>query len=253
MTLTQSDLALLAAAGFVAGVVNSVAGGGSLISYPAFLLTGFNALVANVTNTVALVPGYFGGTLGYRKELEGQSGRVRVLAIVATLGAVTGSFLLVISTPSLFETIVPWLIVVACILFACQKRLNVLVLAQSSRVDHLRSPAHLMGQFVAAAYGAYFGAGLGIVLLAVEGMFLEDSLQRLNALKSFLSLIINVVALIYFALFATVGWAAVPVVLVASLAGGRVGASVARRIPDAVLRAFVIVTGLAVATRLLVA
>jgi uncharacterized membrane protein YfcA len=249
--LTAGRLALLAGAGFVAGAVNAVAGGGSLISYPALLLTGYNALVANVTNTVALVPGYLGGTFGYRSHLSGQGARIRFLLLVCILGAVAGAYLLVLSSPELFEAIVPWLIIVACALFALQRPLSRFLATRRAEAEHLRSPIHVGAEFVSAAYGAYFGAGLGIVLLAVEGLFLSDSLQRLNALKSVLSLVINGVAVVYFAVFAPVAWVAVPVMLVSSLVGGQAGAAVAKRLPDWVLRAFVIATGLAVAVKLL--
>lgn len=249
--LSMADLALLAGAGFLAGAVNAVAGGGSLISYPALLLTGYNVLVANVTNTVALVPGYLGGTYGYRSHLKGQWRRIRFLLVICVGGAVAGAYLLVISSPALFARVVPWLIIASCLLFAFQKRISAALIRRREGSDHLRSPGHVAGQLAAAAYGSYFGAGLGIMLLAVEGVFLSDDIQRLNALKSVLSLVINAVAVVYFGLLAPVAWAAVPVMLVASLAGGQAGAMVAKRLPEPVLRAFVIATGLAVAIKLL--
>lgn len=249
--LSGGELAVLAGAGFLAGAINSVAGGGSLISYPALLLTGFNPLVANITNTVALVPGYLGAAYGYRSHLRGQWARVRFLLAVAITGALGGAYLLVISSPDLFENIVPFLIIAAVLLFAFQAPLATAMAGHHGRPDRLRSPAHVTGQLLSAAYGSYFGAGLGILLLAVEGLFLADDIQSLNALKSLLSLVINGVAVVYFAIFAPVAWSAVPVMLVTSLIGGRAGAGVAKRLPDSVLRGFVIATGLAVAVKLL--
>jgi len=244
--------AILAGAAFVAGGVNAVAGGGSLISFPALLAVGYPALDANVTNTVALCPGYFGGTLGYRRELAGQRGRASALGTISAAGAVLGAVLLVVSSPELFELIVPFLIFLACGLLAVQPRLARFVQARGEQGGGGRRPLALYAsQFAAAVYGAYFGAGVGIMMLAILGIFLTDSLQRLNALKGLLSLLINVIAAVWFALFAEVAWLAVAVMALASLLGGQAGVALARRLDDRVLRALVIAFGLAVGLRLL--
>jgi uncharacterized membrane protein YfcA len=252
VALQPPDVALLAGAALVAGAVNAVAGGGSLISFPALLAVGYPAIDANVTNTVALCPGYFGGTLGYRRELAGQRGRVRALGATSTVGAVLGAFLLVISSPALFDLIVPFLIFLACGLLAAQPWLRRLV---QGRLEHggagQRPVALYAAQFLAAVYGAYFGAGVGIMMLAILGIFLTDSLQRLNALKGLLSLLINVVAAVWFAIFAQVAWLAVAVMALASLAGGQLGVVLARRLDDRVLRWLVVAFGVAVGLRLL--
>lgn len=247
------QIAILAGAALVAGAVNAVAGGGSLVSFPALLAVGYPALDANVTNTVALCPGYFGGTLGYRRELAGQGARVRALGAISAGGAVLGAFLLVVSSPELFELIVPFLIFLACGLLAVQPRLARFVRGRRERDGGGgRHPVALYGsQFLAAVYGAYFGAGLGIMMLAILGIFLADSLQRLNALKGLLSLLINVVAAVWFALFASVAWLAVAVMALASLVGGQAGVALARRLDDRVLRALVIAFGVVVGLRLL--
>ena len=249
--LSAGDYVLLGVAGFIAGAVNAVAGGGSLISYPSLLVTGYSPLVANITNTVALVPGYLGGVIGYRSHLKGQWARVRFLSIVAGLGGLAGAYLLVISDPHLFEALVPWLILIAVGLFAFQKPLTRAILGRSGARDRLRSPAHIAAEYLTAIYGAYFGGGLGVMLLSVQGAFLSDDLQTANAIKSVLSLVINGVAVAYFVVAAPVAWRAVPVMLVTSLLGGQVGAGVAKRLPDTVLRGFVIATGTAAAVRLL--
>ena len=257
-SLEPVQLLLLAAAALVAGAVNAVAGGGSLLSFPALLAVGFPALTANVTNSVALTPGYFGGTVGYRRELAGQRARILALGATSATGAVLGAFLLLVSSPALFERIVPFLIFLACGLLAVQTRLARLVReGRQPRGGRAGAERHTVplfaAQFLAAVYGAYFGAGVGIMMLAILGIFLTDSLQRLNALKGLLSLLIRVVAAVWFALFAHVSWVAVAVMAAASLLGGQLGVVLARRLNDQVLRWLVIAFGVAVGVRLLVA
>lgn len=254
--LGAGAIALLVAGATLAGAVNAVAGGGSLISFPALLAVGYPALTANITNTVALCPGYVGGTIGYRRELTGQRGRVVALSVTSVTGALTGSFLLLVSSPELFDRIVPWLILLACGLLAVQDMLGRFVRRRVGAVGHdagwTRWAPLLAIQFVAAIYGAYFGAGLGIMMLAILGIFISDTLQRLNALKGVMSLVINVVAAVYFALLAEVVWLAVAVMAVASLVGGRIGVAMARRLNDRALRWLVVVFGVGVAVRLMV-
>jgi uncharacterized membrane protein YfcA len=256
--LEPAQIALLAGAALVAGAVNAVAGGGSLLSFPALLAVGYPALTANVTNTVALTPGYFGGTVGYRRELQGQRGRALALGAISAVGAVLGAYLLLISSAELFERVVPFLIFLACGLLAAQPRLARLVRERRENGD---GPAaadaspHTVPlfttQFLAAIYGAYFGAGVGIMMLAILGIFLADTLQRLNALKGLLSLLINLIAAVSFVLFADVSWVAVAVMAVASLLGGQLGVVLARRLNDRALRWLVIAFGVAVGLRLL--
>jgi uncharacterized protein len=249
-----SGVALLVAAAALAGAVNAVAGGGSLISFPALLVVGYPAVTANITNTVALCPGYLGGTVGYRRELEGQRGRAIALGLTSTVGAVAGSYLLLVSSPAVFERLVPFLILVACALLAAQPVLGRMVRQRAGEDAPAGAarvlPLHVI-QFIAAVYGAYFGAGLGIMMLAVLGIFLTDTLQRLNALKGLLSLVINVVGALYFALLADVVWFAVAIMAVAALVGGRVGVALARRLSDRALRWMVVAFGVVVAVRLM--
>jgi uncharacterized membrane protein YfcA len=259
-SLEPAQLLLLAAAALLAGAVNAVAGGGSLLTFPALLAVGYPAITANVTNSVALTPGYFGGTLGYRRELAGQRRRILALGMTSAAGAVVGAALLLVSSPELFEAIVPFLIFLACGLLALQPRLARLVRSrregdgdpEPEQPDRHTGPLFAT-QFLAAAYGAYFGAGVGIMMLAILGIFLTDSLQRLNALKGLLSFLISVIAAVWFALFAEVGWVAVAVMAVASLVGGQLGVVLARRLDDQVLRWLVIAFGVVVGLRLLLA
>ncbi len=243
------DAALLASAGFGAGVVNAVAGGGSLITFPALLAAGYPSITANVTNSIAVLPGYAGGSLAYRRELAGQRARIRALAGTSVLGAATGAALLLVSPASVFEAVVPWLILAACGLLAAQPR----IAALARRARHARSPLVLHAAlFAATLYGGYFGAGLGILLLAILGVFVEDALQRLNALKGLLSLLVAVVAGIGFAIFGPIAWDAAAIIGLTSLLGGAIGVSAARRLPAPVLRGVVIAYGVAVAVVLLV-
>jgi uncharacterized protein len=237
--------ALLAAAGLGAGAVNAVAGGGSLISFPALLAAGYPSVTANVTNAIAVLPGYVGGSLAYRRELAGQAARIRALALTSAIGAASGAALLLVSPASVFEAVVPWLILAACGLLALQPHA-----APAGR--HRSPPALHAAMFAATVYGGYFGAGLGIMLLAILGVFVDDGLQRLNALKGVLSLLVAGVTAAGFALFGPVAWDAAAIVGVTCLAGGALGVGVARRLPARVLRGAVIAYGVAVAIVLLV-
>lgn len=246
--MTPADAALLAAAGLAAGSINGAAGGGSLVSFPALLLVGYPSLTANVTSTIGIWPGYLGGAAGYRSELAGQRDRFRALAIVSIAGAALGAVLLLITPTKVFSAVVPWLILFACGLLAAQPFLAKR-LAGSHR-GH-RSPLLQLGTFLGAAYGAYFGAGLGVVLLAVFGLFIDDQLVRLNGLRGAVALLINTIAVLVYVVVADVAWSAVALLAPTSLVGGYVGARLARRLHPNLLRALVITFGVAAALRLL--
>lgn len=243
------ELLGIGAAGFVAGAINAVAGGGSLISFPALVAIGYPPITANATNTVALVPGYLGGSIGYRRELVGQERRLRRLGAISVCGALVGSVLLVVSPPALFRTIAPILIVLSCVLLVTAPRIQ-------RRRDPLRGDAGrgktLVVQFATAVYGAYFGAGVGILMLATFSVLIDDDLQRLNALKGAVSLIISGVAAVAFALLGRVGWTAAAVIAVTSLAGGRIGVIPARLLKPGQLRGFVLGAGILAAVWLVV-
>jgi uncharacterized protein len=250
VTLGPGEVALLAGAGFAAGATNAVAGGGSLISFPALLAVGYPSVAANVTNSVAVLPGYLGGSIGYREELKTQRTRIVALAATSIAGAVAGAALLLTGSEQTFKDIVPFLILFSCALLAAQPWVSKRIKPREhSQERSLR--LHAM-QFLAAVYGGYFGAGLGIMLLAVLALSIDDELQRLNALKGLLSLLIGAVAAVYFALFGPVRWAAAAIMAVTSLLGGRAGVGLARKLPDVALRAVIVAFGVAVAIVLLV-
>ncbi|MFI6926245.1 sulfite exporter TauE/SafE family protein [Nonomuraea spiralis] len=242
--MTLADLAFLAGAGLLAGVVNALAGGGTLISFPALMAFGYPSITASVTNAVALWPGYLGGVLGYRAELRGQRRRVVTLSAATTAGAAAGSALLLLTPGRLFDSLVPWLVTFASLALLAQPWLR-------SRFGGAagQAPSRLVyaGVFLGGCYGAYFNGGMGVLLLAVLGMFLHDDLHRVNAVRAALSLVISTVAVVAFALFGPVEWQAVAVVAPASLAGGFLGTRVARLMPPNVLRGVVVAFGLGVA------
>ena len=239
----------LAAAAFAAGAINSVAGGGSLVSFPALIAAGYPSKTANVTNTVALWPGYIGGSFGYRGELDRQRKRIIALTVPSVLGALLGSAILLATPESAFDAIVPFLILFACGLMASQDPLG--RFAQTHRLashadDHVPLTLHL-GIVVLAMYGAYFGAGLGIMTLAVLGILLPDDIQHSNALKGLLSALINLVAVVYFGLFGPVEWLPAFIMAAGALTGGYYGVGIARRLGRRWLRISVIAYGLFVA------
>lgn len=244
--MSAGHLVLLAAAGFAAGAVNAVAGGGSLISFPALLAAGYGSVPANVTNAVAVLPGYLGGSVGYRRELAGQKRRIAELGATSAVGAVVGAVLLIESPPSVFRTLVPFLILGSCALLAAQP-----VLARAVRPGERHRAWTHAGELLASIYGGYFGAGLGILLLGVLGLTLDDSLQRLNALKGLLSFVIGLAAAAWFAIFGPVAWGPAALMAVTSLIGGQAGVAVARRMKPGPLRAAIVVFGVAVAVWLL--
>src|SRR3954454_8787468 len=250
--VTPGSALILAGARVLAGALNAVAGGGSLISFPAMLAVGYPALRANVTNTVAIWPGYLGSTAAYRPELVGQRPRMVALSVSSVLGAVAGSIVLLTTPDKVFRSIVPFLILAAAALLAVQPLVTEWVRRlPGAHREHNSAILHA-STFVGGVYGAYFGGGLGVMLLAILGLFIADTLQRVNALKTLLSLVINSVALIAFVLFGPVIWSVVLVVAPSALLGGYAGAGVARRMPANVLRATVVVFAVGVAIVLLV-
>ena len=246
------DAVLLVVAGFLAGAVNAVAGGGSLLSFPALLAAGYPAVTANVTNTVALWPGYASGAAGFRPEREGQWPRLRALSVPAVLGAGAGVVLLLALPSEAFEGAVPWCVLFASVLLAAQPRVSAWVRRKAEEGEDHRPLSLYAAVFLAAVYGAYFGGGLGVVLMAVLGVYLADHLHRIIGFKNAFSFLINTVALVAFVVFAPVSWTAFAVVAPASLAGGFTGAKVARLVPAAALRAGIVVVGVVVGVVLLV-
>ena len=246
--MTLAHTALLAAAGLAAGAINSVAGGGSLVSFPALLLAGYPTLTANATNLIAVTPGYLGGTVGYRAELRGQAARARLLGAIVVAGALSGSAILLVAPASAFKAVAPFCVLLACVLLVAQPKL----VRPHDETAGDRSPVLLAAMFAGGVYGGYFGAGLGIMLLALLAVFVHEDMQRLNALKGVLSLVVSLAAAAVLGIFGPVDWAACGVIAATSLVGGRLGVVVARRLSAQTLRLSVAAYGTVVAIVLLV-
>jgi uncharacterized membrane protein YfcA len=249
--MTGAEALLAAGAGLLAGAVNAAAGGGTLIAFPALIGAGLGAVEANITCSVGLLAGYGGGSVAYRGELAGQAGRVRRLAGAAVVGGVAGALVLLATPEHSFRVLAPFLILASCVLLAAQPRLAARLGTGGEGPPRIGRAAGA-GILVAAVYGSYFGAGLGVLLLGVLGILVRDSLQRLNALKGVLSLVINAAGVAVFLFSGRVAFDFAAVLAVSSFAGAHLGVSVARRLPAGVLRAGVVGLGVVVAGVLLV-
>jgi uncharacterized protein len=246
--VTVADGALLAAAAAAAGVVNAVAGGGTLLTFPALLAAGIPPVIANATNTVALFPGQLASSFAYRSHIAEERRRALALSVPSLIGGVLGAWLLLTLPASSFEKAVPWLIVFACVVLAFQGQLKHLV----SRARHANHPAALwVVQLLVSIYGGYFGAGIGILMLAAMGILLPSSLQHANALKVLFSLLINAVAALIFLWMGAVRAPEATLMAAAAIAGGFLGARLAQRLPPAGMRGFAIAVGLYAAVDML--
>ena len=243
-----AGLSWLALMAFAAGLVNAIAGGGSLLSFPALLATGLPALVANVTNTVALAPGYAGAALAQRRQWRDQGPRLRRLLLAALVGGLAGGLLLLQSSERLFTALVPWLLLGGSLLLALQEPLRQWLQRRAGAGDHPRAERFAtLSVFIASLYGGYFGAGLSVILLALLAISLEGSLTRLSGLKQVLALASNLAAALLFLLIAPVALIPAVVMAVASVAGGAVGGQLAGQLNPRLLRWLVVAIGVAVA------
>ncbi len=255
--MTVGQALVTAGAGLLAGAVNAAAGGGTLIAFPALVAAGVGSLEANIACSVGLLTGYAGGSLAYRRELAGQGGRVGRLASAGVLGGVAGALVLLATPAHSFRQLAPFLILLACALLAAQPYLAARLrrAAGTAAADAPATgvgPAAWAGVLAAGVYGSYFGAGLGVLLLGVLGILVRDDLQRSNALKGLLSLVINAAGVVVFVAAGRVAWTFAAVLAVSAGLGGTLGVSVARRLRPAALRAGVVGLGVAVAVVLLV-
>ncbi|PRZ41311.1 hypothetical protein CLV47_11037 [Antricoccus suffuscus] len=252
--MSLPEILLLIVAGFLGGAINSIAGGGSLVVFPAMLGTGMSPLVANVTNSVSQWPGYFGGVIGFWPDLKDQKHRTRQVAGAAIVGSAIGCVLLLTLPGSAFDAIVPALVIAAGVLLAFQPRLKKWAAArQETAAGEQKHPvAMIFWIFLGAIYGGYFGGALGVIILALLALTVPDTLRRNNALKSSISLVVSSVTVVAFAIFGPVQWIAVAIVAPMALIGGVVGARFARKIREDILRWVVVVLSFAVAAYLVV-
>ncbi len=231
-----------------AGFVNALAGGGTLISFPVLNLIGIPAVAANVTNTVALCPGYFGATLAQWKDIRQQKRRLLFLLPASAIGGIAGGLLLLNTGEKLFTDLIPWLILLASLLLAVSDPLRAWVLKRvgAGRSQNSIEMLGIVPVGLAAVYGGYFGAGLSVIVLAVLGLFLNDSLTKLNALKQAIAFSVNIAAAIYFLFSGKVVWPVAIIMAVCALAGGTLGGKLAGKIKPSTLRWLVVSIGMIV-------
>jgi uncharacterized membrane protein YfcA len=238
--VTLLEAIAVTAAGFAAGGVNAIVGSGSLITFPVLLAVGYPSVVANVSNTVGLVPGGISGVIGYRRELRGQWRRALILACGTSAGALLGGILLLSLPDAVFDAVVPILILLAVVLMAFRR-------TPSTHGDTNHTAAGTAAAFATGIYGGYFGAAQGIILMSLLRFCLPDDLQRLNALKNLLVGVANAVAAVLFITVADVAWEAAALIAAGSIVGAQVGVRYGRRVPSEVLRWIVVIGGAIVA------
>ncbi len=247
--MTLEAIVVIALAGFLAGALNAAAGGGTLISFPVLVWLGVPPITANISSSVGLLTGYLGGSIAYGKELSVQKRRVHTFTAVSAVGGVLGAVLLLSTSAAVFEGLVPFLVLGSAALLGLQpmvgrglaRRREKLPVVKMERASIRGVPLMAqLGVLAAAIYGSYFGAGLGVMLLAVLALSLKDDLQKLNGLKTLLSLLINTIGVLVFIFTASVDWGIIAVLAPAALLGGTVGGIFARKLPASALRGVVV-------------
>src|SRR5512135_3192142 len=248
--LTGFEFVLVGLAAVAAGMVNALAGGGTLITFPMLVAVGVPAVAANVTNTVALCPGYLGATFAQSRDLRGQKSRLWVLLPAGVVGGLLGGVLLLNTGEKVFRELVPFLILLASGLLALQDPLRAWLTRRAGQGPEGGPAASekwaALPVGLAAVYGGYFGAGLSVIVLAVLGLLLDDTLTRLNAAKQAIAFSANIAAALLFVASGQVVWPAALVMAVGALIGGVLGGRLAGRVKPATLRWMVVVIGVIV-------
>lgn len=249
MTFLQA--LLVALAGLAAGTINTVVGSGTLVTFPVLLAVGLPPVTANVSNTVGLFPGSLVGAYGYRQELTGQRDRVIRLGIAGTLGGLVGAVLLLVLPASAFATIVPILIVVALVLVIVGPRISAWVGRSSTGQPGRVTPLLIVLIFACGVYGGYFGAAQSVLIMGIFGLLLHDTIQRQNGLKNLIAGLVNAVAALLFVFVRHVDWEAAGLIAAGAIVGGIIGARVGKRLSPTLLRAVIVVIGVAALVKLL--
>jgi uncharacterized membrane protein YfcA len=250
--VSLGEIIAIAAAGLAAGMINTVVGSGTLITFPVLLAFGYAPVTANVSNTIGLVPGSVSGAIGYRRELSGQRVRALRFGVMSVAGGTTGAVLLLVLPSSAFKAIVPVFIAIALGLTVAQPRLGRWLAKREIDLERRGAVLVPMAIYLTGVYGGYFGAAQGILLLAILGVALAQDLQRTNALKNVLAGLTNGVAGVYFMFAAHVDWAPAAIIACTSIAGAQLGARYGRRLPPGALRATIVVVGVFAIVRLLI-
>ena len=243
------DFLLAGLAAVAAGLINALAGGGTLITFPTLISIGIPAVVANVTNTVALCPGYIGGMLGQWEDLKGQGKRIWLVAPAGVIGGLIGGYLLIKTGEKAFQSLVPFLILLASALLAIQDPVRAWLARRAAEKKSIPSQSWTvtLPVGIAAIYGGYFGAGMSVVVLSILGLSIDDTLTRLNALKQAIAFSVNFAAAIFFIFSGKVNWPFALVMAISALIGGSLGGRLAGRIKPSTLRWIVVTIGVIVA------
>jgi uncharacterized membrane protein YfcA len=245
--MTPFEYIIVFIAAIFAGGVNALAGGGTLLTFPVLMGVGLPAVAANITNSVALLPGYLGATYSQRKDLAGQGRRLVLGLPAAAVGGLAGGILLLNTGEELFQDLVPFLILGASLLLAAQDWVRGWLTRRSKDGSaHLQEAWIVLPIGLAAVYGGYFGAGLSVIVLAVIGLVIEDNLTRLNAIKQLVGFVTNFAAVLFFVFSGQVVWSAALVMMVGALLGGALGGKLAGRVKPATLRMIVVTVGILV-------
>ncbi len=248
MSYTLLDLVIVCFAAVAAGFINAIAGGGTLVTFPVLTAIGMPAVAANVTNTIGLCSGILGGVYAQRHDFESQKKRLFKILPVSIVGGIAGALILLNTNESSFRTIIPYLILLATIILALQVPVRNWVALRTSMAHsgRLNAAAMYLFIFLAAIYGGYFGAGLGVILMAILGLVINESLTKLNVLKQAISFSVNIAASVYFLFSGKVDWLIAGVIAIGAISGGYIGGKLAGKINPTFLRTIVIVIGLAV-------
>lgn len=251
--MTPGEMLAVFGAGVSAGAINTVVGSGTLITFPVLLATGLTPVTATVSNALGLIPGNISGAFGYRRELKGQGRRILKLSVGALLGGVTGAILLLALPATAFEKIVPALVGFALLLVSVQPLISKRVRRNAPSDTNRRDggPLLFIGLTLASVYGGYFSAAQGIIYMSLMGILLDETLQRLVAVKNVLVAVVNAVAALFFLFVADFDWTAVALIAAGSALGGQPGAKVGRRFSPAVLRALIVAIGVVSIVQLL--
>ena len=240
--------ALLLAAAFVAGALNSVAGGGSFLTLPALVFTGVPPVVANATGTVALLPGYMAGAWGFKDDMQSPPGlSMKQVVVLSLIGGSAGAALLLFTPDATFRKVVPWLLLAATAMFAFGPQLRAWASGKNAAASTPNTAKAAVGMLIVAIYGGYFNGGLGILLLALFGLLGQTQLNAMNGMKNLVSALLTAIAVVIYAVGGIVEWKQAIVMMVAATLGGYLGARGARKIPAHILRWGIVLTGLVMA------